>query len=194
MNTIVPMFPLPDFHLYPHSVAPLHVFEPRYRQMVDDQMDRSGRLVMGTLLEAPDLDPAARPEVLGVAGLGEILQHRRLPDGRYVMMLLGLGRVSIEEVESDRLYRQVRVEPLEEVEPSEVDELRLTTPLREAILSRSTEDYDLPDELDISQLADVLAQILPLPATTRRELYVELDVVARAERVLREHAQLASSD
>lgn len=191
MNTmIVPMFPLPDFYLFPHSVAPLHVFEERYRQMVDDQMDRSGRLVMGTLLEAPDLDPQARPKVLEVGGLGEILQHRRLPDGRYLMVLLGLGRVSIQEVESDRLYRQVRVEPLEEVEPSEIDDLRLTAPLREAILTRSSEDYELPDELDVSQLADVLTQVLPLPPQTRQELYCELIVVERARRVLEEHRAL----
>ncbi len=188
MTTIVPMFPLPNFFLFPNSLEPLHVFEERYRQMVDDQLDGRGHLVMGTILEAVAGESPSVPPVFEIAGLGEIAQHRRLPDGRYVMMLLGLSRVSIQEVASDRLYRQVEISVLEEVEASDIDELRLRGPLREAIGVRGGADYQLPDELDVSRLSDILAQLLPLPQSNKQQLFAQLDVAVRAEQTLAEHA------
>ncbi|HEX5054111.1 MAG TPA: LON peptidase substrate-binding domain-containing protein, partial [Planctomycetota bacterium] len=50
-NSPVPIFPLPGAFLFPHQVMPLHVFEPRYREMVEDLLDSPGRLVIGTQLE-----------------------------------------------------------------------------------------------------------------------------------------------
>jgi Lon protease-like protein len=44
------MFPLPGAFLFPHQVLPLHVFEPRYLQLVEDLLDASGRLVVATIL------------------------------------------------------------------------------------------------------------------------------------------------
>ncbi len=185
MHSVVPLFPLPNFFLFPHSVVPLHIFEPRYRQMIDDQLDGQGRLVMGTLLEAGDTDDP--PPVFGIGGLGEIVQHRKLPDGRYMIMLLGLSRVAITEVPSDRLYREVQVEVLEEIEVSGVDASRLRDPLLAAIHKRSGEEGELPDDLDVARLADILVQLLPLPQADRQTLFAELDAAVRAERALAEH-------
>ena len=47
----IPMFPLRGVFLLPRQVLPLHVFESRYRQMIDDVLDGQGRLAMGTILE-----------------------------------------------------------------------------------------------------------------------------------------------
>lgn len=193
MSNVVPMFPLPDFFLYPQTVAPLHVFEPRYRQMVDDQLDAPGRLVMGTILEEATREIAGSPAVLGVGGLGEIVQHRRLDDGRYLIVLMGLGRVSIDEVPSDRLYRQACVEMLEEASPPETAARRLDDSLRTAIASRAEADFELPEAMDTSQLADLLTQSLTLPQSVREELFTELDVATRAERVLEEYQRVEAS-
>lgn len=63
-GTVVPLFPLSDLVLFPGIVQPLHIFEPRYRQMMDDVLDSSGYLVIGTVLhpdlDAGDLDPLSR--------------------------------------------------------------------------------------------------------------------------------------
>src|SRR6185436_16317400 len=84
---IVPLFPLPNVFLYPGCVMPLHIFEPRYRQMIEDQLDGPGQIVMGTVPSehAADLDGA--PPVRPIAGLGEIFRHERLPDGRFLIWL-----------------------------------------------------------------------------------------------------------
>jgi hypothetical protein len=48
---VAPVFPLPGVFLFPGQIMPLHVFEPRYRQMIEDSLDGPGRLVIGTVLE-----------------------------------------------------------------------------------------------------------------------------------------------
>src|SRR6187401_3042403 len=115
---ITPLFPLPNILLFPGCVVPLHIFEPRYRQMVGDLLDGPGRMVMGNLISQPDPfercasaeKAAAQPPVYQVAGLGEIVHHEREPDGRFLIWLLGQSRVRIKEVSSERMYRLVDVE------------------------------------------------------------------------------------
>ena len=80
MNQVVPMFPLPGVFLFPGQVMPLHIFEPRYRQMIEDLLDGPGRLVMATILEEQSGADVEHPDVLPVAGLGEIWRHEKLPD------------------------------------------------------------------------------------------------------------------
>ncbi len=101
----LPLFPLPDFFLFPGAVAPLHIFEPRYRQMVTDLLDTSGRIVLAAYRPT---GPRTRsgPAVMPVAGLGEIVHHETLADGRFLIWVMGLGRVMVSEVPSDRLYRK----------------------------------------------------------------------------------------
>nr|MBC8424237.1 LON peptidase substrate-binding domain-containing protein [bacterium] len=87
----VPMFPLPDYYLFPGALVPLHIFEPRYRRMITDLLDTAGRLVVGTLRDR-DAPTEYGPAVFTIGGLGEIVSHRRLQDGRYLIWPLGPAR------------------------------------------------------------------------------------------------------
>ena len=182
-----PLFPLPHVYLFPGCVMPLHVFEPRYRQMIEDLLDSPGRLVMGTVTEAGARELAGSPPVLPIAGLGEIGRHERLPDGRFLIWLVGLARVCIHEVPSDRMYRKVAIAPVEEaaVDDAKVEPLRAR--LQKAILARCNEFLNLPADMTISFLADLLLQRLQLPPRVMQTLYAEVDVEQRAEGALREH-------
>ena len=62
----VPMFPLPGVFLFPSQILPLHVFEERYRQLVEDCLDGPGRILVPTVVGAGE-----PPPVLPVAGLGD---------------------------------------------------------------------------------------------------------------------------
>ncbi len=186
-----PLFPLPGAFLFPRQLMALHVFEPRYRQMVEDILDGAGRIVIGTIPEnqrARMADLASPPEVLPVAGLGEIARHERLPDGRFAIWLFGLGRVAIEELPSERLYRQVRCAPLAEVEPTPAEARTLEEPLRGAVQERHPELLNLPDDVPTSMLVDLLCQRLPLAQPDMEAIFAEPDVARRAQLALDGHA------
>jgi Lon protease-like protein len=184
---VVPVFPLPNVYLFPGCVMPLHIFEPRYRTMIEDLLDKPGRLVMGTLLDG-DSDCDGSPQVLCIGGLGEIGRHERLPDGRFLIWLVGLGRVKIEEVESDHPYRQVRVEPLEEVGVAPEDEPGLRRRVKSALRMRCPDFKKLPPELPLTHLVDLLTQKIQMPSAVMQDIFCEPDLAARADRVLAEHA------
>lgn len=103
----VRLFPLGGVVLFPHGILPLHIFEPRYRQLTADALDsdRTITMVLPRDMAAPE------PVPLHSCGcIGTIHQEARLPDGRYTLMLRGVARVSLEkEVASGRLYRAARV-------------------------------------------------------------------------------------
>lgn len=186
---IVPVFPLTGAFLFPGALMPLHIFEPRYLQMVDDLLDTAGRLVIAPV--AGDVSEDSTPRLHRIGGLGEINGHKRLPDGRYLIVLIGLGRYVIDEVPSDRLYRRVEAEPLEEHPIPEGREPPLRDRLIEAVRSRSNDRIEETDEISTDRLADVLMMLLHQQAVLDTEslsrLYGEVSLERRASRVLAEH-------
>ncbi len=109
----IPIFPLPDAVLFPHTVLPLHVFEPRYRQMVQDVLGGDRRIAMALLKPGWEREYYGRPPVYPIAGAGEIIQHEELPDGRFNILLRGTMRIAIlAELPPDKPYRLVRARPL----------------------------------------------------------------------------------
>lgn len=185
----IPMFPLPGVFLLPRQILPLHVFEPRYKQMVDDVLDGQGRLAIGTILQgqsAPEGDSEPMPpRVLHVAGVGEIARHEKTDDGRYFIWLFGIGRFDLEEAPSDRLYRQVKVRPLEETGIPARSAEPLTNSLRAALDARSESPLELPDDVPPELLTDALVQKLQLPQSAMEPIFTEPDVARRARMTLK---------
>src|SRR6185436_5117887 len=107
------IFPLPDVALFPHAILPLHVFEPRYREMVRDCLAGDRKMAVAALAPGYEADYHGRPAVRPVCGLGEVVAHDGLPDGRSNILLRGTSRVRIiEELPPDRSYRLVRCQRL----------------------------------------------------------------------------------
>lgn len=119
----VPIFPLPEIVFFPETVLPLHVFEPRYRQMVADCLAADGWMAVVMLRAGWEKDYQGRPPVQTIAGVGEIIQAEMLADGRYNILLHGRSRIRIlaEEPPEGRLYRVARAERLEEEGPKADD-------------------------------------------------------------------------
>jgi Lon protease-like protein len=108
---------------FPETVLPLHIFEPRYRQMVADCLAGDRWLAVGMLRPGWEKDYQGRPPVHAIAGAGEIIQAESLADGRYNLLLDGRVRVRIlvEDPPGDRAYRLVRAERLADRGPSPGD-------------------------------------------------------------------------
>ncbi len=110
------MFPLPNVVLFPGALLPLHIFEPRYRQMVGDLLAGRRRLAVARLKPGFEADYEGRPPIYPVCGVGSVLEHERRPDGRYDILLVGLARVRVDEELPPTLpYRVARASLLPDV-------------------------------------------------------------------------------
>lgn len=96
----LPIFPLPQVTFFPHTLLPLHIFEPRYRQMTQ-HVEEGSKLIGIASVVGPD------EQIASVGGLGRLVHSEKLPDGRYHILLQGLGRLRIDETDPDEgiLYR-----------------------------------------------------------------------------------------
>src|SRR5689334_21556314 len=85
----VGLFPLPGAILFPRSQLPLHIFEPRYREMVRDAVDGGCQIAM---IQPHRLDADNRAPLYAVGCVGEIVGLEELEDGRFNIVLLGSNR------------------------------------------------------------------------------------------------------
>jgi len=104
----IPIFPLPGVVLFPGTLLPLHIFEPRYREMVSRAL--AGERVIGMAMldgSRSDEDP---PPVLPVGGAGRIVEQEELEDGRFNIILEGIYRYRIVREEPSAPFRAAIVE------------------------------------------------------------------------------------
>lgn len=181
----VRIFPLPSSVLIPGGSLPLHVFEPRYRQLVADVL-RTDRVVGIPLLHPGwEADYDRRPDLFTIMGVGIVRAADRLPDGRYNILVQGVLRARIlEELPSELPYRIVRAEPLEDrLEPGgEARRLGQGQVLRQLAVELATA---LPDhagpafaraclrEQDLGRLADLAASSVLIETRERQEFLEE---------------------
>ena len=184
----VPVFPLTDFVLFPRVQAPLHIFEPRYKEMIDDVIDHTGRFCMATL--RGDSTDETHPAFYEVGCLCELSDYSRLDDGRYNVVVRGLSRVAMSEVASDRQYRCVSAKPakvtgLSQVSAEHKHVLRI---LSECLISGPLEPFPLAKsylkDLDLESLLDLMAFYANLPVEEHQKLLETTAMDALAERLV----------
>lgn len=112
----LPLFPLP-LVLFPGTLIPLHIFEPRYRRMVEDVMAGDSRF--GLLYHDPDETGPFLNEPGRVGTVARIRRRLPLPEGRSLILVFGEGRFrTLGEVSEGTPYYEALVEPYED-EPEE---------------------------------------------------------------------------
>jgi Lon protease-like protein len=157
--------------------------------MIEDCLDGPGRIVIGTIQDGHEHESAGAPPIYPLAGLGEIGRHERLADGRFQVLLVGLQRVFVKEVPSDRLYRKVEIHPAHEVPIAAPAEPGLRARLIEALAARTKDLPEIPEQFSTGHLVDMLVLRMPLEAARLNALYSELDTEKRALTALAEHAR-----
>src|SRR5436190_8247643 len=85
------LFPLPNLVFFPRVMQPLHIFEPRYRQMTADALDDDKYIAL--VLPQPGWEKAyaGKPAIHSVACLGKIIADQKLDDGRFNLLLRGVS-------------------------------------------------------------------------------------------------------
>jgi Lon protease-like protein len=137
---LLPIFPLTGVVLFPESQAPLHIFEPRYRQMTEAALAGSQRIGMVVIDPEHARDAAGDPPLHPIGCAGVLRQAQQLPDGRYNIVLEGTHRFRILEEPprpAEQLYRAARVEPIDDPFP-DCDRAQAGT-LREQIVDHVSE-------------------------------------------------------
>jgi Lon protease-like protein len=111
---VAPIFPLPNSVLFPDTVLPLHIFEPRYRQMVRDVSNAEGQIAIALLQSGFEDDYDGAPAFHRTGTVGRVEHMEELDNGRFNLHLVGLRRVDFEEIPSPTAYRIARLLPRNE--------------------------------------------------------------------------------
>lgn len=133
---IIPLFPLPNLVLFPGTRVPLHIFEPRYREMTAVTARGDGIIGM-ILLKNEDAGSAERayPDIFKIGCAGRIRELVQLEDGRYNIVLEGLAEFRVVREIRERPYRQAEVAWCP-VEPDQLDcDLETMESLREVLFA-----------------------------------------------------------
>lgn len=193
--TAMPLFPLPGLVFLPSTLLPLHVFEPRYRALVKDCLAGAGIFAVPQLREGWQEEYEGRPAVWPMAGVGRIVRCQPLQDGRYNLLLLGMGRFHIDaESSTDTLYRvanghivtdtlpaggEAALQPATEQLRQLVGQLITVHPGLAADFVRVLEHADGP-----VQLIDMLGHLALREAEERQTFLETADPLARCDQVL----------
>jgi len=113
----IALFPLQAVTLMPHAVMPLHIFEERYRAMIGDALDSYGQVAMAVFAgEGWKDDYEGRPPLRPAVCVGQIVQHHKLDDGRYNVLVQGVCRATIVQelsaLETNLPYRTAMLRPV----------------------------------------------------------------------------------
>ena len=185
--TTAPLFPLPNGALLPGELLPLHVFEPRYRAMMDVVRKGERILAIGTLLPGWESDYHGQPPVADVVGLGRVVKDRVNPDGTSDIVLHGLLRAEITGEIGGQPYRQARLllRADDDRHPAEIYRLRreLLTSIAERLRTQRF-SFDLTAGFDVGSLVDRIASSLDLAPEERVEMLQAIDLETRVARLL----------
>lgn len=168
LPTSIPIFPLPNVVLFPNVFLPLHIFEPRYKQMVADAL--AGDRMIGMVLLKPgfEADYDGRPPIYRTGCSGLITHVERLEDGRFNLVLRGIDKFTVhteEEPAGDQPYRRAVITTFDETiagaarDILKMERRRLETfltPLFEGALAEHRLPPSMPDEDLINALAQYM--------------------------------------
>ncbi len=185
----VPVFPLPNVVLYPGTFLPLHIFEPRYREMTRDALAGERLVAMALLRPGWEDQYAGSPPIHSILGLGKIVEDAKLADGRFNLVLWGLRRIRVIEEIHQTPYRRARVELLEEraADPDRYERKRRTLMAFYAQVVREISKGSVaapPEDVPLGLLCDLLASLISFEPPVKQELLEQLDVAARCDRLM----------
>lgn len=184
MSRIRPVFPLPNLILYPGSLVPLHLFEPRYVQMMEEMLAQDqDQLVAATLAGDWEDQYFEEPPLYPVAGIGQVQQVARDAQGNFNLVLRGEGRVQIlgeEKRPAEQLYRKIRVASVAEPNVAAKGHPELLQELMELLTYLTGQGVSAQDGDTLNYLSDVSLVQMPMPMEEKLRLFAQADPVARA--------------
>jgi Lon protease-like protein len=187
----IPLFPL-DVVLFPGMALPLHIFEPRYREMTARCLDSD--VPFGVVLAQCETEPG-REVSAHVGTMARISDYERLPDGRYNLLATGTERFEIVELRDSAPYQRGLVRPLRDVDApnghgptsivsrlAERAQAALETYLRQVLALLGSGDCEIAIPGDPVELSFVIGMCLTCEDCEKQELLEARTVAERLEK------------
>jgi ATP-dependent Lon protease len=196
---IVRLFPLPNLVLFPGVVQALHIFEPRYRKLMQDALSGDQTISICLVKDAGNpttqFSPTDEPEIHQVICIGKIVAHTRLADGRYNLLLMGVCRARIiRELPVEQPYRMAEVKLLVDKQPIDATAKELRTRVirccrelhsNSKLLEQESIHSILMNDLPLGRLIDLLSFSVTSPCEDRQLILETSDVAERGELLLK---------
>lgn len=178
------LFPLPNLVVFPHVLQPLHIFEPRYKAMLEEAVDTDGLIAMARLSPGWEDDYEGRPPVHPIGCLCRIAAHCETENGTYNVLLTGLHRIVIQrELPPNKLFREAEAMILEDIYPEEnrdqrpILQRRLVRSFRKILprLPGAQEQLEqlLASEISLGMLTDIISYTLDVDQKIKEELLAQ---------------------
>ncbi|MDX1973637.1 MAG: LON peptidase substrate-binding domain-containing protein [Candidatus Sumerlaeia bacterium] len=193
-SVTLPIFPLPGLVLYPHTHLPLHIFEPRYVELVRDVLSGDQHMGTANIRQSADALDANPPRIHNVLTQARIVDYEELPDQRFFILLEGICRLKVvKEVHSNTPYRMVQANVL--VDDLHQDDRVAINEARESLLQHAEQlaerSEDLKTRLRNLQnshlhpgiIADVVASQVVRDPYTRQSLLEQTNILRRLRMV-----------
>lgn len=188
----VPVMPLPGCVLFPHALLPLHIFEMRYRAMLQHALDRD-RMFCVTLVKPERADWDSTDDFCQVAGLGLIRACVARDDGTSNLILQGLKRVHLRGFTQAAPFPIARIEPVESIESASAATDALGTKVLELYRQFKSKGREFPakvdeylaDLSDPEMLADLMAATFITDPARRQQVLEQPAVDERLRLVIR---------
>ena len=183
--------PLPGALLFPHALLPLHIFEPRYQQMLEHALHQH-RMFAVALLKPQRNDWRSTDDFFHLAGVGLIRACVGRGDGTSNLILQGLQRVRFTGFEQSLPFPIARIEPLEAETTTSVETEALGAKVIELYSKLKTAGRQLPEKVDnylshltdMEMLADLMAATFVNDPLRRQQLLEELSLNRRLRLVI----------
>lgn len=189
---IARLFPLPNLVVFPHVMQPLHIFEPRYKALLEEALGGDGLIAMAVLAPGWEKNYEGRPPIRPSACLCKVATHHRTSDGNYNVLLLGVKRIEIvRELPPTKLFREAEVRLCHDDYPAEAavarasQQKRLLDLFKQSLpkLAETSEGLDqlLGAHVPLGMLTDLVSYTLELGVDRKEQLLAETNVDRRVE-------------
>ncbi|MFN4905900.1 MAG: LON peptidase substrate-binding domain-containing protein [Planctomycetota bacterium] len=200
---IVRLFPLPNLVMFPHVIQALHIFEPRYCEMLSEALESDHLITMAVLEPGWESHYELVPKLSKFVCIGRVVSHTPVGDGRHNILLAGIQRARIiEELTEDVQFRKARVEIIEDIpmedpvaqEAARLELLKLFRPALPEDLAQSDAFSDLLSQhIPLGSLTDVIAYAINFPQAIKQLLLGEHRVQVRYQILAEQLAHWANT-
>jgi ATP-dependent Lon protease len=171
-----PIMPLADFVFFPHTVQPLHIFEPRYLEMLQDCLTTEHLLTIPLQKETQAEKTGQPPPFHEIATMGYINRAERLEDDTYQVLVTGLVKVQVVEVDSTKAYRRGAITTVPEFSHVTDSQKKLQSALRlfQTVLEKAHSGFNLQifteEGISVEMTTHSIISALPIEPAQKQKM------------------------